>query len=239
MKFIFSLFILVAIASSANAQQLKSLIKKAKETVAGNGGQLGVQDIAAGLKEALAIGAEKGATALSKENGFLGNPLLKIILPAEAQKVEKVLRGAGLGKMVDDAITSMNHGAEEACKEAAPIFINAIKQMDVNDAIGILKGADTAATGFLRGKTTAPLGEAFKPVINRSLEKTGATKYWSTMINAYNKFSLQKINPDLSGYVTEKALEGIFTQIAIEEKNIRKDPLARTSDLLKKVFSNQ
>lgn len=155
---------------------------------------------------------------------------------SRSPKVEKVLRSAGLGKMVDDAITSMNRGAEEACKEAAPIFINAIKQMDVNDAIGILKGADTAATGFLRSKTSAPLGEAFKPVINRSLEKTGATKYWSTMINAYNTFSLQKINPDLSGYVTEKALQGIFTQIAIEEKNIRKDPLARTSDLLKKCF---
>lgn len=239
MKRIFSILLLVALASSTHAQQLKSLLKKAKETVEANGGQLGAQDIAAGLKEALAIGAEKGATALSKENGFLDNPLLKIILPAEAQKVERVLRGAGLGKMVDDAIAGMNRGAEEACKEAAPIFINAIKQMDVNDAIGILKGADTAATGFLRSKTTAPLGEAFRPVINRSLEKTGATKYWSTMINTYNKFSLQKINPDLSGYVTEKALQGIFTQIAVEEKNIRKDPLARTSDLLKKVFSNQ
>ena len=238
MKIFISLLILLTTTATANAQQLKSLIKKAKETVAGNG-QLGAQDIASGLKEALAIGAEKGATALSKENGFLGNPLLKIILPAEAQKVEKVLRGAGLGNMVDDAITSMNRGAEEACKEAAPIFVNAIKQMDVNDAIGILKGADTAATGFLRSKTTAPLGEAFKPVIYRSLEKTGATKYWSTMINAYNKFSLQKINPDLSGYVTEKALQGIFTQIAMEEKYIRKDPLARTTDLLKKVFSNQ
>ena len=238
MKIFISLLILLTTTATANAQQLKSLIKKAKETVAGNG-QLGAQDIASGLKEALAIGAEKGATALSKENGFLGNPLLKIILPAEAQKVEKELRGAGLGNMVDDAITSMNRGAEEACKEAAPIFVNAIKQMDVNDAIGILKGADTAATGFLRSKTTAPLGEAFKPVIYRSLEKTGATKYWSTMINAYNKFSLQKINPDLSGYVTEKALQGIFTQIAMEEKNIRKDPLARTTDLLKKVFSNQ
>ncbi len=239
MKHLFSILMLVALSSSVQAQQLNTLLKKAKETIAANGGQLGPQDIAAGLKEALAIGAEKGAAALSKENGFLGNPLLKIILPSEAQKVEKMLRGAGLGKMVDDAITSMNRGAEEACKEAAPIFVNAIRQMDVNDAIGILRGADTAATGFLRSKTTAPLGEAFKPVINRSLEKTGATKYWSTMINAYNKFSLQKINPDLSSHVTEKALQGIFTQIAIEEKNIRKDPLARTTDLLKKVFSNQ
>lgn len=239
MKIFISLLILLATTSSVNAQQLKSLIKKAKETVAGNDGQLGAQEIASGLKEALAIGAEKGAATLSKENGFFGNPLMKIILPAEAQKVERVLRGAGLGKMVDDAIMTMNRGAEEACKEAAPIFVNAIKQMDVNDAIGILRGADTAATGFLRSKTTAPLGEAFKPVISRSLEKTGATKYWTSMIGAYNKVSLQKINPDLSAYVTEKALQGIFTQIAMEEKNIRKDPLARTSDLLKKVFSNQ
>lgn len=239
MKIFISFLILLATTSSVNAQQLKSLIKKAKETVAGNGSELGAQEIVSGLKDALAIGAEKGAATLSKENGFFGNPLMKIILPAEVQRVEKVLRGAGLGKMVDDAIMTMNRGAEEACKEAAPIFVNAIKQMDVNDAIGILRGADTAATGFLRSKTNAPLGEAFRPVINRSLEKTGATKYWASMIGAYNKVSLQKINPDLSGYVTEKALQGIFTQIAMEEKNIRKDPLARTTDLLKKVFSNQ
>ena len=239
MKIFVSFLILLATTSAVNAQQLKTLIKKAKETVAGNGGQLGAQEIASGLKEALAIGAEKGAATLSKENGFFGNPLMKIILPAEAQKVEKALRAAGLGKMVDDAVVTMNRGAEEACKEAAPIFINAIKQMDLNDAIGILRGADTAATGFLRNKTTQPLTEAFRPVINASLEKTGATKYWASMISAYNRFSLQKINPDLSGYVTEKALQGIFTQIALEEKNIRKDPRARTTDLLKKVFSSQ
>ena len=239
MKIVVSFLILLATTFTANAQQLKSLIKKAKETVAGNSGQLGAQEIASGLKEALAIGAEKGAATLSKENGFFGNPLMKIILPAEAQKVEKVLRGAGLGKMVDDAIITMNRGAEEACKEAAPIFINAIKEMDLNDAIGILRGADTAATGFLRNKTTQPLTEAFRPVINASLEKTGATKYWASMISAYNRVSFQKINPDLSGYVTEKALQGIFTQIAMEEKNIRKDPMARTTDLLKKVFSGQ
>ncbi len=109
--------------------------------------------------------------------------------------------------------------------------------MSVTDAIGILRGTDTAATGYLRSKTTVALADAFRPVIAASLEKVGATKYWTTMVNSYNKFSLQKINPDLTGYVTEKALQGMFTQIATEEKNIRKDPLARTSELLKKVFA--
>jgi hypothetical protein len=132
----------------------------------------------------------------------------------------------------------MNRGAEEACKEAAPIFVNAIKKMTVQDAVSILKGADTAATGYLRSNTSSALTTAFKPIIDGALEKVGATKYWSTMVTTYNKFSMQKINPDLSTYVTERALQGVFTQIAVEEKNIRKDPVARTTELLKKVFAN-
>ena len=234
-------FILLAsffICHSTQAQNVKGLLSKAKDAVAGKKGALGNEEIISGLKEALAVGTEKGTAMLSKENGFFGNEMLKIILPPEAQKIEKTLRGVGLGKQVDDAILTMNHGAEDACKQAAPIFINAIKQMNVQDAVGILRGADTAATGYLRSKTSLALTDAFKPVIEASLEKVGATKYWTTMVTSYNKFSLQKINPDLTAYVTEKALQGVFTQIAIEEKNIRRDPMARTTDLLKKVFAN-
>lgn len=233
-------FLLIAsflILNAASAQTIKGLLNKAKQAAGVNAGSLSNDDIIAGLKEALATGAEKGTAILSKENGFFGNELMKVLLPPEAQKIEKTLRGVGLGKQVDDAILTMNRGAEDACKQAAPIFTSAIKQMSVTDAIGILRGTDTAATGYLRSKTTLALADAFRPVIAASLEKVGATKYWTTMVNSYNKFSLQKINPDLTGYVTEKALQGMFTQIATEEKNIRKDPLARTSELLKKVFA--
>jgi hypothetical protein len=238
MKFIFIFIASIFILNNSNAQNIKGLLNKAKDAVAGKPVGLGNDEIIAGLKEALTVGTEKGTAMLSKENGFFGNELLKIVLPPEAQKVEKTLRSVGFGKQVDDAILTMNRGAEEACKEAAPIFVNAIKKMTVQDALGILKGADTAATGYLRSTTTAALTTAFKPIIDGALEKVGATKYWSTMVTTYNKFSMQKINPDLSTYVTERALQGVFTQIAVEEKNIRKDPVARTSELLKKVFAN-
>lgn len=193
-------------------------------------------DIAAGLKEALTIGATKGAAALSATDGFFKNAALKILLPPEAAKIERTLRSVGMGRQVDQAILSINRAAEDACKTAAPIFVNAIKQMTVTDAIGILKGADTAATSYLKRTTSTPLTSAFKPVIDSSLQKTDATKHWTSLVNAYNKFSLQKINPSLSDYVTEKALTGIYSQIALEEKNIRQNPAARATDLLKKVF---
>jgi hypothetical protein len=238
MKFIFIFIASLFILNNSSAQNIKGLLNKAKNAVAGKPVGLGNDEIIAGLKEALTVGTEKGTAMLSKENGFFGNELLKIVLPPEAQKIEKTLRSVGFGKQVDDAILTMNRGAEEACKEAAPIFVNAIKKMTVQDAVGILMGADTAATGYLRNNTTASLTTAFKPIIDGALEKVGATKYWSTMVTTYNKFSLQKINPDLSTYVTERALQGVFTQIAVEEKNIRKDPVARTSELLKKVFAN-
>ena len=238
MKYIFFFISSLLILNTSSAQNIKGLIKKAKDVAAGKPVGLGNDEIIAGLKEALTVGTEKGTSILSKENGFLGNELLKIVIPTDAQKIEKTLRNVGLGKQVDDAILTMNRGAEEACKKAAPIFVDAIKKMTVQDAVGILKGADTAATVYLKNNTTNSLSTAFKPIIDSALEKVGATKYWSTMVTTYNKFSMQKINPDLSAYVTERALQGVFTQIAAEEKNIRKNPVARSSELLKKVFAN-
>jgi hypothetical protein len=212
-------------------------LNKAKEAVSGKS-PLSNDDIVSGLKEALVVGSQKGSTALSQVDGFFANAALKIVLPPEALKVENTLRSIGMGKQVDEAILSMNRAAEDACKSAAPIFGNAIKQMSFQDALGILKGSDTAATGYLRGKTTTELSSAFRPVIEKSMQKVDATKYWNTLITAYNKIPLTaKVNPDLSAYVTDKALSGIFYQVAVEEKNIRKDPLARTSDILKKVFA--
>jgi hypothetical protein len=239
MKKLFAILLVTMLGSAiqVEAQGLKGLLNKAKDAV--SGGSLSNADIVSGLKEALVQGATKGSTALSQVDGFFSNAALKILLPPEAAKVETTLRSIGMGKQVDDAILSMNRAAEDACKSAAPIFTNAIKQMSVGDAIGILKGSDTAATGYLRGKTTNDLTAAFKPVIESSLAKVNATKYWNTIITAYNKVSFQKLNPDLSAYVTEKSLSGIFYQVGLEEKNIRKDPAARASEILKKVFGSK
>lgn len=241
MKRIFTLMIiLVTIESCAGAQGLRGVLDKAKEA-AGVSGTLSNDDIVSGLKEALVVGSQKGSTMLSQADGFFANAALKILLPPEAQKIERTLRSVGLGKQVDEAILSMNRAAEDACKSAAPIFVNAIKQMSFQDALGILKGSDTAATSYLKSKTSNPLTEAFRPVIESSLQKVNATKHWNTLVTSYNNLPLvrQKLNPDLSAYVTERALSGIFYQVAIEEKEIRKNPLARTSEILRKVFGKQ
>ncbi len=202
-----------------------------------NSSALTTGDISSGLKEALQIGATNAAKQLGAENGFFGNAALKILMPPEAQKIEKKLREYGMGSQVDDAILSMNRAAENASQSAAPIFINAIKGMSITDAVNILKGTDTAATGYLREKTTTDLTTAFKPVIQESLDKVDATSKWATIVNLYNEIPfIKKINPDLAGYVTDKALSGMFLSVAEQEKKIRKDPLAQTTDILKKVF---
>jgi hypothetical protein len=226
----------MSFAQSSGGGLLKKaggLLNKAK------GGSLSNDDIVAGLKEALSLGAQNGANKLSSIDGFFANAAIKVLMPPEAQKVEKTLRNAGMGKLVDDAILSMNRAAEEASKSAAPIFVDAVKTMSFQDALGILKGSDTAATSYLKGKTTPALTSAFRPVIESALEKTGATKHWKTVMDAYNKIPLvSKVNPDLSGYVTDKALTGMFFQVASEEQKIRKDPAARVTETLKKVFGS-
>ncbi|WP_026260139.1 DUF4197 domain-containing protein [Segetibacter koreensis] len=236
--------------SNTNSQGLKGLVNKiAKDTstvssinkvvnaaTASNKDTLSTSTIANGLKEALQVGTERGVTKLSAVDGFLKDAAIKILMPEEAKKVEQRLRSIGLGKQVDNAIVSMNRAAEDASKSAAPIFINAIKQMSIQDAAGILKGGDFAATDYLKNKTTNNLTEAFRPVIEQSLSKVDATKYWNTVFSTYNQFSLQKVNTDLSAYVTEKALAGIFHEIGLQEQKIRKDPMAQTTQLLKKVF---
>jgi hypothetical protein len=241
----FSLSLLVITA--INAQGLKGFIKK--DSTGKTGVQKMIQkstakpglsndEIVSGLKEALSVGTNNAASKLSAADGFFKDAAIKILMPEEAIKAEKKLRSLGMGKLVDDAILSMNRAAEDASKSAAPIFIKAVKEMSIGDAVGILKGGDFAATNYLKDKTTTNLTEAFRPVIEASLKKVDATKYWNTVFTTYNKFSTDKVNPDLSAYVTEKALAGIFHQVSLEEQKIRKDPLARTSDILKKVFAN-
>src|SRR5689334_14947079 len=246
MKKTFLLFSVSAmLVIAGHAQSIKSLIKKddsgktgVQKVLSGNKSSLSNDEIVSGLKEALNKGVTSASSRLSASDGFFKDAVVKVLMPEEAKKAEKKLRSLGMGKMVDDAILSMNRAAEDASKSAAPIFINAVKQMSIQDAVGILRGSDFAATDYLKGKTTSSLTEAFRPVIEASLKKVDATKYWNTVFTTYNKFSSDKVNPDLSAYVTEKALAGIFHQVSLEEQKIRKDPLARTSDILKKVFAN-
>lgn len=222
-----------------HAQSLKDLKKSAEKfTKTGGATVLSNEEVIGGLKEALSIGSEKSTAKLSAVDGFFKDAAIKILMPEEAKKVEKKLRMVGMGKMVDDAILSMNRAAEDAAKTATPIFISAIRDITIQDGLGILRGGDHAATNYLKGKTVASLTEAFRPIIEASLVKTDATKHWNTVFTNYNKFSAEKVDTDLAAYVTEKALMGIFHQLAQEELKIRKDPVARTTDLLKKVFAN-
>ncbi|MDB5222843.1 MAG: hypothetical protein JWN83_1510 [Chitinophagaceae bacterium] len=235
MKTFFSLLILFTISfGSANAQSIKSILNSITKNSDTNS-----SNIADGLKEALQIGTDRSVQKLSIIDGFFANAALKILMPEEAKKAEQKLRALGFGKQVDNAILSMNRAAEDAAKSAAPIFINAIKQMTIQDAVGILRGSDFAATDYLKSKTSIALTNAFRPVIEASLEKVNATKYWNTIFTTYNKLSFNKVNPDLSAYVTDKALSGIFYQIGLEEQEIRKNPAARTTELLKKVFGSK
>lgn len=230
----------------ASQAQLKNILKKDSSGKSGiskilqktTRQGLSNDEIVSGLKEALTVGSNNSSQKLSAVDGFFKDAAIKILMPPEAQKAEKKLRSLGMGKLVDNAILSMNRAAEDASKNAAPIFINAVKQMSFQDALGILRGGDFAATNYLKDKTTSPLTEAFRPVIEASLQKVNATKYWNTVFTTYNKFSVDKINPDLAAYVTEKALAGMFYQVGLEEQKIRKDPMARTTDILKKVFAN-
>jgi len=203
-------------------------------------GVLSNADIAAGLKEALDKGIDQQVTKLTATDGFYKNQLVKILLPAELQKVDKTLRDIGLGSLADEGLKMMNRAAEDAVKEATPIFVSAVKNMTFNDAKNILLGNDEAATTYLKGTTTSQLYTKFNPVIKSSFNKVGADKVWSNIINKYNTLPLvTKVNPDLTDYVTTKALEGVYKMIAVEEKEIRNNINERTSVLLKKVFALQ
>ncbi len=199
---------------------------------------LSQDEVGKGLKEALNQGVKKGVTQLNKKDGYLKDAQIKIPMPKEAKTVEEKLRSLGQGKKVDEAIESMNRAAEDAAAGAKDIFVAAIKGMTLADAMSILKGKDDAATKYLNKATRAELTKKFEPIIKVSLDKVGATKHWNTVFSSYNKLPfVSKVNPDLEKYVTDKALDGLFIQIAKEELKIRKDPAARVTDLLKKVFN--
>lgn len=236
-RIFFLLTFIAAIALSAEAQFEK--LKKAAKSLS-SGSSLSSAEIAEGLKEALTNGISKGSDIVSQADGYFKNPEIKLPFPPEAKKAEERLRQMGLGGEVDRFVLTLNRAAEDAAKEAKPIFVAAIKGMTIQDAAGILRGEPDAATQYLKRTTSSPLKAKFKPVIQNSLNKVNATKYYSDLINTYNKIPLvQKMNPDLDEYATDKAIEGLFIMIAKEEKNIRSNPAARTSELLKKVFGSQ
>lgn len=197
-------------------------------------------EIAGGLKQALNQGIDTQVSKLTEEGGFFENELVRILLPPELQKVDRTLRDIGLGALADEGLRVLNSAAEDAVKEATPIFVNAVQEITFSDARNILLGSDTAATQYLSGKTTSKLYSSFNPVIQKSLDEVGATEIWANIIERYNALPLTAdVNTNLPDYVTQEALDGVFTMIAIEEQQIRNSLAARTTDLLRRVFALQ
>lgn len=195
-------------------------------------------EIGLALKQALEEGAGYSTSKLSATNGFLGNAAVKILMPEEAKKVESTLRSLGFNSLCDNVITSLNRAAEDAAKEAKPILVNAIKQMTFQDVTNILLGNKDAATQYFRRTTTQQLTEKFKPIVNSSVAKVGATKYWTELTTAYNKIpTVKPVTTDLTSYVTEKAIQGLFVEVAAEELKIRENVSARSTTLMQKVFA--
>ena len=223
---------LLVMSCSSQAQ----ILQKAKGLLGGDAA-FTKEEAANALKQALEQGTVKGVSVVSQVDGYLKNPEIKIPFPPEAENVEQKLRAIGLGNQVDEAVESLNRAAEDAASEAKDIFITAIKALTIQDAINIVKGEQDAATRFLERTTTAELTAKFSPIINSSLQKVNATKYWGDVMGTYNKIPfVKKVETDLTAYVTQKAIDGLFVMIANEELNIRQNPAARTTELLKKVF---
>lgn len=234
------LVVLLVLSSACSSTQVTQAITEATKVLEGQSTAPTTEQVAAGLKEALVKGISIGADQVSQADGFFKNPQIKIPFPPDVRKVEDKLRQIGMGSEVDRFVETLNHGAENAAKEAKPIFINAIQQMTFQDAWGILKGPEDAATQYLKRTTSPQLKAKFKPVIQNSLNHVQATKYYGDIVTTYNKIPfVEKVNPDLNEYATDLAMQGLFVMIAAEEKKIRENPIERTTDLLKKVFEYQ
>ncbi|MBT9189979.1 MULTISPECIES: DUF4197 domain-containing protein [Zobellia] len=233
MKKLIILFFALSLTSCHELQQVVNQLPQG-ETALGN------DQIAAGLRQALDKGIQSQVSKLTQEDGFLKNEAVKILLPEELQKVDKTLRDIGLGSLADEGLKVLNRAAEDAVGEATPIFVDAVKGITFSDAKNILLGSDNAATQYLTSATQTQLYAKFNPVIKNSFSKVGADKIWSNLITKYNNIPLtKKVNPDLTDYVTQEALNGVYTMIAVEEKEIRNNATSRTTDLLRRVFSLQ
>ena len=219
--------------------KLGSVLEKVLQpTTATTGSALTPTDIATGLKEALRVGIDKGSTQASALDGYYKNDLIKILFPPEAQRIESRLRQLGFGRQVDQFVVALNRSAEDAAKKAKPVFFKAITQMTIQDAVGILRGSDNAATEYLRRTTGQQLVAEFTPIIDSTLQKNNATRYYNSLATTYNKvaFGQKPVNANLTEYATGKAVDGLFLLVAQEEKRIRENPIARVSDILKRVF---
>ena len=228
------LVLLVVVFTVAACSELQLVVNQLP-----NGGITNEQ-IGSGLKEALNNGITKQVSKLAVEDGFFKNELTRILLPEELQKVDNTLRTIGLSKLADEGLKVLNRAAEDAVSEAIPVFVDAIKGMSFTDAKNILLGDKNAATNYLKNSTSEALYQKFNPIINNSFKKVGADKIWSDLITKYNSIPLtNNVNPDLTDYVTNAALKGVFTMVEIEEKEIREKVSSRSSDLLRKVFALQ
>mgnify|MGYP000961183338 FL=1 len=226
----------IAILSLVSCAEMQQVLEQLPQQT----GILSQAEMGNGLKEALNNGITKQVSKLTATDGFFKNEAVKILLPEELQKVDTKLRQLGMTKLADDGLRILNRAAEDAVKEATPIFVDAVKQMTFTDAKNILLGNESSATTYLQTSTSTALYGKFNPVIKNSFAKVGADKIWTQIITKYNSIPLvKKINPDLTDYTTNKAMEGVFKMIAVEEKDIRTNFSARTSDLLKKVFALQ
>ncbi|HCY81813.1 MAG: hypothetical protein CMP05_04425 [Xanthomarina sp.] len=227
------LLVCMTLLSCAELQEAVNQLPESTSTISNT-------EIAAGLRAALDQGIEKQVSKLTQTDGFYKNDLVKILLPEELQKVDKTLRDIGLGSLADEGLKVLNRAAEDAVATATPIFVNAVKDITFADAKTILLGNDDAATRYLAGKTEAALYTEFHPVINASFQKVGADQIWSNLINKYNAVPFtSNVNPDLTDYVTQEALKGVYKMIAVEEKEIRTKYTSRTTNLLKQVFALQ
>jgi hypothetical protein len=230
---LFAFVLIFNLTSCAELQQVVNQMPQGNPVISN-------ADMAAGLRQALDFGIEKQVSKLTQTDGFYKNELVKILLPEELQKVDKALRDIGLSSLADEGIKALNRAAEDAVKEATPIFVDAVKGITFSDAKNILLGNDAAATHYLTSKTQAALYDKFNPVIKNSFNKVGADQIWSNLITKYNNIPFtSNVNPDLTDYVTNEALKGVYTMIAVEEKDIRTKFTSRTTDLLKKVFALQ
>jgi hypothetical protein len=231
------LFIFLAIILVFSGTSKAQIFDDAKKLLNQGTSGLSEKDAADGIKEALVKGTGESVKIVSKLDGYFGNPQIKIPFPQDAKDIETKLRGIGLGNKVDEVILTINRAAEDAAKEAETIFVNAVKNMSITDAINIVKGKNDAATQYLSRTTTPELTTKFSPLIKTSLDKVDATRLWTELIKSYNQIPfVTKKNPDLTAYVTGKAIDGLFIMIAKEELKIRQNPAARTTELLKKVF---
>lgn len=230
-------FLLLLSGCSSQAQFGNTKLGKVFEKIHTQTGALSENEIANGLKEALRVGIDNGASEASQTDGYLKNEFIRILFPPDARKVEETLRQIGLGQEVDRFVLSLNRAAEDAAKKSKPIFVKAITSMTITDAVGILKGPEDAATSYLKRTTNEELYQTFFPVVDSTLNLNQATRYYADLVNTYNKIPfVQKVNPDLKQYATQKAMDGLYFLIAREERKIREDPAARVSEILRRVF---